>query len=207
VLALALGVSIASAQQPGDTSSQQDAAEQLEAAQAEARANAVRPGDEDLSCEALQTELMAMAQSMQPGVQAFGQQAAADLAEVQTAQQAAEEAAARSRPRFGQMMRGMATGVVPGMDRASAAAQQAESIARAGEAQAETNANLEQINALAAEATAMAGPVARGERVLELAKTRNCAWLEEGGAGMPGAFPPGAVPPESQTGAQQQSTR
>jgi hypothetical protein len=57
---------------------------------------------------------------------------------------------------------------------------------------------------MGAQAAAMAGPAMRGERVLELAKARDCAWAKEGG-GMPagavpgaippGAFPPGAVPP------------
>jgi hypothetical protein len=198
VLALAFSASIASAQQGRDVSAQQDAEQQLLAAQAEAAANAVRPGDEDLSCEALQTEMMAIAQSMQSSMQGFSQQAAADLAQVQQAQQTAEQQAAQARPRAGQMIRGMATGVVPGMDRAAAAAQQAESIAQAQQAQAQTNANLERMNALSGNAAAMAGPTARGERVLELAETRNCAWLEEGGP-PPGAFPPGAVPPGSPT--------
>ncbi len=193
-LTFATSIAWAQRQRVPDVSPQQDAEQQLLAAQAEATASAVRAGDEDLSCEALQTEMMTIAQSMQSGVQPFAQQATADLAQAQEAQQAAEAQARQTRPRFGQMVRGLATGVVPGADRASAAAQQAESIAQAEQAQAQTNANLERINALSGNVAAMAGPAMRGERVLELARTRECAWLQEGGP-LPGALPPAATAP------------
>jgi hypothetical protein len=199
-VSLAFGSATASAQQPADVSRQREAAQQLIDAQAEAAANAARPGDEDLSCEALQAEIVAIAQGseMQAFAQGFGQQAAADLASVQEAQQAQQEEAARSRPRlFGQMVRGMATGVVPGADRGAAAAQQAAAMAQAAQAQAQAAQHIERMTAMSQQAGALAGPAMRGERVFELARARNCAWVEQGGAapGAPGAVPAGAAPP------------
>jgi hypothetical protein len=190
-----LGASVASAQQPADTRLE-DAAQRALDAQAAGEANAARPGDENLSCEALQTEMISIAQAIQqqPSLQGFAAQAQTDLAAAQEAQQAAEGETAR-RPRFGQVMRGFATGVVPGADRAGAAAQQAAAIAQAEEAQRQTNENLERIAGIADGAAAMAGPAMRGERVLELARARDCAWMKEGGLPPPGAFPPGAAPP------------
>ena len=90
-------------------------------------------------------------------------------------------------------MRGLATGMIPGADRANAAAQQAASIAQAAEAQRQTEQNLERISALEENIAGLAGPAMRGERVLELARARNCAWMQEGGGAPPG-FPPGGPP-------------
>jgi hypothetical protein len=192
LLSLASFASMGSAQQPVDARIE-DAARQVADAQAEAEASAIRPGDEDLSCEALQAEMVSISQAMQPLLEGPAQQFAADLSKLEEAQ-AEAEAQAPPRPRFGQIARGLATGVVPGMDRANAAAQQAQSIAQAEQARAETNENLEKVAALSEGTAAMAGPAMRGQRVLELAEGRNCAWLQEGG-GPPGAFPPGSVPP------------
>jgi hypothetical protein len=198
VLSLLLGASTVAAQPPTDTRLEGATQRALDA-QATAAANAARPGDENLSCEALQTEMVSIAQAIrqQPSLQGFAAQAQTDLAAAQEAQQAAEEQTARARPRFGQALRGFATGVVPGADRAAAAAQQATAIAQAEEAQRQTNQNLERIAGIADGAAAAAGPTMRGERVLELARARDCAWLKEGGVPPPGAFPPGAVPPAS----------
>jgi hypothetical protein len=197
-VSLALCASVAFAQRQRDLSRQQAAEDQILAAQAEATANAVRPGDESLSCEALQTEMISLAQQMQPSVQGVGAQAAADFTRLQEAQQEAEAQTAQQRRGgriFGQAVRGMATGMIPGADRANAAAQQAQSIAQAAEAQRQTQENLDRISGLSESVAGLAGPAMRGQRVLELAGARNCAWLQEGGDGPPGAFPPGAGPP------------
>ena len=181
---------------PQDTNQRLDAAGRaLLEAQAQAEANAARPGDDELSCEALQAEMVAIAQS--PEMQAFGafaQQGQADLAAVQEAQAAAEEAS-RSRPRlFRQMVQGAASGVVPGLGRGAAAAQQAAAAAQAEQQAAQTNANLERIAGLGEQAALTVGPAMRGQRVMELARARNCEWIQEGGA------PPGALPPGPATG-------
>ena len=167
--------------------------QQMLAAQAAAEAGAARPGDEDLSCEALQAEIASIGQAMQqdPAMQSMANQAQADLAKIQEAQQAAEAQAQASRPRVGQIVRGMATGVVPGLDRANAAAQQAAAMAQAQRAQAQASQNLERMAAMSQGAAALMGPAIRGQRVVELAQARSCAWLQEAGA----AVPPGPSAP------------
>ncbi len=170
----------------------------------------MRPGDEELSCEALQAEMVAIAQSPEiQGLAAFGQQAQADLAAAQQAQAAAAQSQ-RARPRmFRQMVQGAASGVVPGLDRGAAAVQQAAAMAQASQAAAQTNANLERLAAIGEQSALMAGPALRGQRVIELAHARNCAWIQAGGMppgavppGIPaGAVPPGAVPPGIPAGA------
>lgn len=194
LLCLTCGVFSAAAQDPAEPAPPPEALQQqLLEAQAAAQAGAVRPGDEDLTCEALQAEIVSLGQAMQqdPALQSLAAQAQADLAKMQGAQQAAEAQAQSARPRFGQMMRGMATGVVPGLDNASAAAQQAAAMAQAQQAQAQANENLERMATMSQGAAALAGPALRGQRVVELAQARNCAWLQEAGAAAPiGAFPP-----------------
>lgn len=195
-VSLVLASSSAAAQ---NTDERLEAAGQaLVEAQAHGAANAVREGDEDFSCEALQSEMVAIAQSPEmQSLAGFGQQAQADLSAVQ---QAAAEEAGRSRPRlFRQMVQGAATGVVPGVGRGAAAAQQAAAAAQAAQMAQQTNANLERVASLGEQAAVMAGPAMRGQRVLELAQARNCAWVQEEGTLPPGALPPGfsagAVPP------------
>jgi len=75
------------AQNDADLAAQQRAmAEQLAAAQA----SAARPGDEALSCEALQAEMVAIAQSpeMQAFAQTAGAQAQGQLEQINAAQAA-----------------------------------------------------------------------------------------------------------------------
>jgi hypothetical protein len=206
VLALAsiFAAAAASAQSAADTARHEAAAQQIIDAQAQAEANAVRPGDENLSCEALQAEMMALAQSpeMQTFAQGFGAQAQADLASLEQAQAAAEEQTRTARRGvFRSMVQGAATAVTPGADQAAARAQQAASRAQAAQIEAQTNQNLERILGQSDNIAAMAGPAMRGQRVFELAEARDCAWVKEGamppGALPPGAMPPGAFPPGS----------
>ena len=198
VLVPLLWVAAAASAQNDDLAKQQEAlADQLEAAQAAAEANASRPGDEALSCEALQAEMVAIAQSpeMQAFAQTAGAQAQSDLAKINEAQ-AAQQAAAGSRPGLARgIAQGVVSGVVPGLGQAQAAAQQAASMAQAAQAQQQVRQNQQSMLALGGQAAAMAGPMMRGQRVMELAQARDCAWLKEGGGLPPGALPPGALPP------------
>jgi len=72
-------------------------------------------------------------------------------------------------------------------------------MAQNAQLQAQTQQNQRAMMALGGQAAAMAGPAMRGQRVMELAQARDCAWLKQGamppGAMPPGALPPGAVPP------------
>lgn len=195
-LAFALAVATASAQSPTDEARRQQAVQQVFDAQAQGAASAVRAGDEDMSCEALQAEIVAIAQSpaMQNFAQGFGAQAQADLAKIEQAQAAAAEEQARAPRRgvFRSMVQGAATAFTPGLGQAAASAQQAAAIAQNAQLEAETNRNVEAILGQAGNVAAMAGPAMRGQRVFELAQARNCAWLQ--GGAPPGAIPPGAIP-------------
>jgi hypothetical protein len=185
----------ATAQNDDLAAQQQALADQIAAAQAAAEANASRPGDENLSCEALQAEMVAIAQSpeMQAFAQSAGAQAQSQLAQINEAQ-AAQQAVAESRPRlFRQMVQGAASGVVPGLGQASAQAQQAQAIAQNAQVQEQTRQNQQAILALGGQVTTIAGPAMRGQRVTELAQARDCAWMKEGGG-----LPPGALPPAPQ---------
>jgi hypothetical protein len=197
MLASIFAASAAIAQSAANRAREEQTVKQIEEAQALAEANAVRPGDENLSCEALQAEMMALAQSpeMQAFAQGFGAQAQADLAGLQQAQTAAEEQTRNARRGiFRSMAQGVASAVTPGADQAAARAQQAASKAQSAQIEAQTNQNLERILGQSDNIAAMAGPAMRGRRVFELAEARDCAWLKEGGM-PPGAFPPGSAPP------------
>jgi hypothetical protein len=199
LLASLVSAAFGASAQNDDLAAQQRAlADQIAAAQAAGEANASRPGDESLSCEALQAEMVAIAQS--PEMQAFTQtaaaQAQADLAQINAAQAAQQQAAAAGRPRlFRQMVQGVASGVVPGAGQAQAQAQQAQAIAQNAQLQQQTQQNQQEILALGGQVANLAGPAMRGQRVFELAQARDCAWLKEGGGPPPGALPPGALPP------------
>ena len=187
----------ASAQDDNLAAQQQALADQITAAQAAAEANASRPGDENLSCEALQAEMVAIAQSpeMQAFTQTAGAQAQANMAQISAAQ-AAQQAAAGSRPGLArQIAQGVVSGVVPGVGQAQAQAQQAAAMAQNAQLQEQTRQNQQAILGLGGQLSSLAGPAMRGQRVFELAQTRDCAWLKEGGGLPPGALPPGALPP------------
>ena len=113
-----VSVAFAVSAQRGDSAAQQQAlADQIASAQAAAEANASRPGDENLSCEALQAEMAAIAQSpeMQAFTQTAGAQAQANLAQINAAQ-AQQQAAAQARPGMArQIAQGVVSGVVPGV--------------------------------------------------------------------------------------------
>ena len=198
-----LSVALAAAAQNDNLATQgQGLADQITAAQAAAEANAVRPGDENLSCEALQAEMGAIAQSpeMLAFAQSAGGQAQANMAQISAAQ-AAQQAAAASRPGMArQIAQGVVSGVVPGVGNAAAQAQQAAAMAQAAQQQQQTLQNQQAILGLGGQIANIAGPAMRGQRVYELAQARDCAWSKDGGglppgAAPPGAFPPGALPP------------
>jgi hypothetical protein len=199
VVVCALAAASASAQRSRDLAREQraaQAAQELADAEAAGAAAAVRPGDEDLSCEALQTEMVAIAQSpaMQNFAQGFGAQAQADFDKLNEAQAAAEEQTKSARKGILRgMVLGAATAVTPGADKVAARAQQAASMAQSAQRQAEANRNVDALLGQSGNVAAMAGPAMRGQRLIELAEARDCAWLKDGGAG---ALPPGALPPQ-----------
>jgi len=198
LLVLFVSIAFAVSAQRGDSAAQQQAlADQIEAAQAAAEANASRPGDESLSCEALQGEMATISQSpeMHAFTQTAGAQAQANMAQISAAQ-AAQQAAAQARPGMArQIAQGVVSGVVPGVGQASAQAQQAAAIAQNAQLQQQALENQQAILGLGGQISTLIGPAMRGQRVFELAQARDCAWAKEGGGLPPGALPPGALPP------------
>jgi hypothetical protein len=149
---------------------------QFEAAQATAQ----RPGDESLSCEALQTEIGATMSD--PAIAAYvgsaGAAAQQDLAAVQAAQS-----------RLAVAQTGTVIGALtPGGDTAALMIGAAQ--ARAAQAQAAQRMQSQMLQAQ--ELTALMPKFMRGQHLVALATTKQCAWLAGAGAlpmGLPNAPP------------------
>lgn len=142
---------------------QRDLESTLQAAQAAAN----RPGDESLDCEALQNELFANAKH--PAVQS----------RIATAGAWAQDKQAAMNPMGGEMTtQGALTlfgGLVPGGDYAAIAAARAQAPMQ----QAQVARNLQQSTRMAQDMMGILPQMMRGQRVVELARARNCAWLQE----------------------------
>lgn len=153
---------LAHAQTPGSTYA--DLQSTLEAAQA----GAIRPGDESLSCEALESELVATVK--QPALQSYVAKSGAAAQEQLAAMNAASAGIAT------QSALTLFSSVVPGGAWAGLGAAAAQ--AQAQQAQAATN--IQQRMQEAQEVMGIMPYIMRGQRVIELAQARNCAWLREG---------------------------
>jgi len=135
---------------------------ELHAAMQSARAAAARPGDQSLSCEALQTEL---GETMKhPAIQSFTDAAAQQAAPVTGAPGGGTPAGAAS---------ALLGAVLPGADAASTAAMAAQAPAMQAQTQANVQARAQQAQTM----TAMLPQMMRGQRLIELAQARNCEWL------------------------------
>ncbi|MEZ5996234.1 MAG: hypothetical protein R3C25_10820 [Hyphomonadaceae bacterium] len=145
---------------------------QMETVMADAEAAAVHPGDEDLSCEALQADMNAQLQD--PAVQA---QMAATGAWAEGQNEAANAARARAMGQVGlSMFLGLAGSFIPGAGYAQEAAQRA--IAAGQQAQAEQN--MAQAMQQAQGTMAIMPQLMRGQRVYELGQAKQCAFAQEG---------------------------
>jgi hypothetical protein len=129
---------------------------QLQAAEVDGAAAAIRPGDEDLTCEQLLTEVTAAAQSpeLQAGLKPFAEQAQTDQAQIEEAQQQIEEQTQGRRRGgggggglFRSLAQGAATAVLP--NSVGATATQAAAMAQAAQMQRQAAQNQEQIFAAA----------------------------------------------------------
>lgn len=169
-LAVALSPQYAAAQSRADVSSD-DMMAQMEAAQAEARAQAVHPGDEALSCEQLQAEMTATMQD--PAVQA---QFAALGASAEGQMEAADEARGEMMAMMGgSVVLGLASSFVPGLGYVQMAQQRAMAPAM----QARSDQNMAQITEQAQGMATVMPQLMRGERVHELAQAKQCAFVQE----------------------------
>ena len=139
----------------------------LQSSLAAAEAAAKRPGDESLSCDALQSELVASARD--PAVQSFvAKSGAAAQQQVDAMNSAAAGMAAQSAITI-------MSSVVPGGAWAGYAANVAQ--AQAGQAQAARN--MQQQMQQAQEMMTIMPQLMRGQRMMELAQQKECKWLRD----------------------------
>jgi hypothetical protein len=153
---------LASAQTPGSTYGELQSS--LDAAQA----GAIRPGDEALSCEALESELVATVKH--PAVESYVAKSGAAAQERAAALNVPSERIAT------QSALTLFSSIVPG----GAWAGHAAAAAQAQAQQAQAASNIQQRMQQAQEIMGIMPHLMRGQRVIDLAQVRNCAWLREG---------------------------
>lgn len=142
----------------------------METAMAEAQTQASRPGDEALSCEALEAEMIAVTQD--PALQARMVENGA-WAQGQVDQMNAQ--AGRMRAQMGMsMILGLASSFIPGGGYAQMFAQRA--MAAGQQAQAEQH--MAQMMQMAEGMMPLMPQMYRGQRVYELAQAKQCAFVE-----------------------------
>jgi len=174
-LSIVLGVALATActfgyaQVPLGAQDYEAMAKAMEKAQAEAS----KPGDEKLTCDQLQQQLVAIAQdpAYLAYVQAAGVQAQKDLAQMQVPQ---SEIAAKT---AATMAASMVPGAAMGQVMASAAENQAKMAQSTARVQSRTDQGQQMM--------AFMPMLMRGQRLVELAAVRQCEWVTGLGAGVP----------------------
>lgn len=143
----------------------------LEAEQAQAQANAARPGDEQLTCEQIQAEMGATM-----GSDEMQTQTAEIDASVQRQQALQEEARQRQQS---MMTTGIVTGIigsfVPGVGYAQGALMQAQ----ASQQQAEAAESQNEMAGMIGNMSNMMPAMMRGQRLYELAQAQECAFMED----------------------------
>jgi hypothetical protein len=174
-LSIVLGVALATAcafshaQVPSGAQDYEAMAKAMEKAQAEAS----KPGDEKMTCDQLQQQLVAIAQdpAYLAYVQAAGIQAQKDMAQMQVPQ---SEIAAKTAAT-------MAASMVPGAAMGQMTASQAENQAKAAQSAARVQSRMDQGQQM----MAFMPMLMRGQRLVELAAVRQCEWVTGLGAGVP----------------------
>jgi hypothetical protein len=154
---------------PGGAQDYEAMAKAMEKAQADAN----QPGDERLTCDQLQQQLIAVAQdpALLAYVQAAGLVAEKEMAQMQVPQ---SEIAAKS---AATMVASMVPGAAMGQMMASAAENQAKAAQGAARVQAKM--------AQGQQMMAFMPKLMRGQRLMELAVVRKCEWATGLGAGVP----------------------
>lgn len=177
LLALALASAVTPALAQSGADAMATAGERLQAVQAQAEAEAVRPGDDALDCAAMETEMQTLmsAPEMQAATASLG---ASAQAQMHRAQQARGQV-------MGQAGMGMAMGIasafLPGLGFAQGLMMQAQM--RAMQAQGEQGqrdmaASLDQM-------ATMMPALMRGQRLYQLAQTQQCSFIEQQSAPAP----------------------
>lgn len=169
IVAIAAGLIV----QPAYAQTEEQAA-RLEASMAAAQAQAARPGDEGLTCEQLETEMIALMQS--PEVQA---RMTAMGAQGQEMQQEMNEAQRRARAQMASnMFMGMAAGIVssfvPGAGYATMMAQRAQM----ADQQRQAEQNQHRVSEMMGNLEPIMPQMMRGQRVHELGQAKQCAFVQ-----------------------------
>jgi hypothetical protein len=161
--------------------------QKLQSAMADAQAKATRPGDAGMSCDALQGELQAAAldPALQTAAKENGAVAQEKLDELGKGT-AEAKAAAATQVGLG-IFTGLASAFVPGASTVTGESQLAAARAQAAQSQAQAARNLQDIGAMMDRMIPVLPQLMRGQRVLQLAAGKQCAW-------MAGVTPPGGNP-------------
>ena len=144
---------------------------QMEQAQAEAQAAASRPGDEALTCEQLEGEIVTTMQD--PQVQSVMAQNG-DFAQQQMDRM--EEARGQMRAQIAtSMFMGIASSFIPGLGYAQMAQQQIQ----AQQMQRQQQQNMTDMMAMADRMSSIMPQLMRGQRVFELGQAKSCAFTQQ----------------------------
>lgn len=136
---------------------------ELAAAMQAAQAQAVRPGDESLKCDALENELTTLASD--PVLQAHVQASGAAAQQQAAVSRGKSKGASAAMTLFGS--------IVPGADMAGLAASAGQAKTQQGQAAANMQAQMQQMQSMMPTLPLMM----RGQRVIELAQARKCDWI------------------------------
>jgi hypothetical protein len=136
-----------------------------------AQADAAKPGDDKLTCEQLEEQLVAVTQD--PAFQAHVEAAGAEAQQKQAAIEAGKSQMAM------QKLRTVMMAMVPGAAMPGMAAAQAQAQAQGANATKQVADRMQQAQRM----MALMPMVMRGQRVVELASAKKCEWAEA--AGMP----------------------
>lgn len=150
--------------------------EKLQAAMTAAQAKASRPGDVDLGCDGLQSELVASVND--PAVKSTAERLGAWSQEKQRELEAGT-AAAKGRI-AAQMAMGLASSLgsmfVPGFGMIAGQAQAAAQRAQAAQMAAEAQRNVAQIQEMSNAMIPILPQLMRGQHLMQLASAKKCEW-------------------------------
>lgn len=170
-LALAAAILCLTVSGPVGAQSAEERMLAMEQAIADAQAQASRPGDEQLSCEQLEAEMVATMQD--PAVQAA---VAAQGADAQAQMERMNAARDQMRAQMGVgIFMSLASAFIPGAGYAQMIQQQA----MANQSRSMADQHLAEMNAMAERMTPIMPQLMRGQRVYELAQGRECAFVQD----------------------------
>jgi hypothetical protein len=166
-----LALSAALALQPALAQTPEEMQAQVEASMAAARAQAVHPGDEELTCDQLSAEIAAVSQD--PTYQA---QMAAMGATAQDQMEQAQNARSRMQ---GQIAGNMAMGIISSFVPGAGYAQMLQQRAQAAQMQGQAEANQAQMASMMGNMQASMPYMMRNQRLFELGQAKQCAFTQQ----------------------------